>query len=106
MQTPPRPVPQATLANVNLHWATHADVATAPHLQKPQPDKPMRQKGGRALALKTLNSFLNGRASLYRGGISSPISSVEAGSRISPYLAWGVSPTAHREAETAKAHRG
>lgn len=90
MQTPPRPVPQAMLANVNLHWATHADVATAPHLQKPQPDKPMRQKGGRAQALKTLNSFLNGRASLYRGGISSPISSVEAGSRISPYLAWGV----------------
>lgn len=58
--------------------------------KKPQADKPLRQKGGRASALKTLHSFLNGRASQYRGGISSPISSVEAGSRISPYLAWGV----------------
>jgi deoxyribodipyrimidine photo-lyase len=60
------------------------------HIDKPQSDKPLRQKGGRELALKTLHSFLNGRASKYRGGISSPLSSVDAGSRISPYLSWGV----------------
>ncbi len=60
------------------------------YLNKPQMDKPLRQKGGREAAIKTLHSFLNGRASQYRGGISSPLSSAEAGSRISPYLAWGV----------------
>jgi deoxyribodipyrimidine photo-lyase len=84
------PVPTATL--VQLAKPAHAllyDVA-AEHLQKPQPDKAQRQKGGRNHALKMLNSFLNGRASQYRGGISSPISSITAGSRISPYLAWGV----------------
>lgn len=84
------PVPTATLAQIAK--PAHAllyDVA-AVHLQKPQADKAQRQKGGRNHALKMLNSFLNGRASQYRGGISSPISSITAGSRISPYLAWGV----------------
>lgn len=95
MQTPLRALVNANLANLAeikslAIWSSEAEVAAAPHLQKPQPDKPLRQKGGRTQALKTLNSFLNGRASQYRGGISSPISSVEAGSRISPYLAWGV----------------
>ena len=95
MQTPIRELIGAKLANLSeikaqAVWCSEAEVTAAPHLQKPQLDKPLRQKGGRAQALKTLNSFLNGRASMYRGGISSPISSVEAGSRISPYLAWGV----------------
>ncbi len=52
-------------------------------------DKLGRQKGGRAQALNTLNSFLTQRASRYRGGISSPIKASEASSRLSPYLAWG-----------------
>lgn len=52
-------------------------------------DKPQRQLGGRKHGLELLTSFLNGRASRYRGGISSPISAVSAGSRLSPYLAWG-----------------
>lgn len=90
MQSLPYPIANATLAQVQMSWATDADIMQAPHLQKPQPDKPLRQKGGRAPAIKILNSFLNGRASAYRGGISSPITSVDAGSRISPYLAWGV----------------
>ena len=90
MAAPLCPVPVATLAQVEMAWSTAAEPAKAAHLQKPQTDKPMRQKGGRRHAIKTLNSFLNGRASMYRGGISSPLSSVEAGSRISPYLAWGV----------------
>lgn len=84
------PVPNARLAQVKITWCAETEIAQAPHLQKPQADKPLRQKGGRSQAIKLLNSFLNGRASLYRGGISSPLSSVEAGSRISPYLAWGV----------------
>ena len=52
-------------------------------------DKPKRQKGGRVVALETFNSFLDGRAARFRGGISSPLSAVSAGSRLSPYLAYG-----------------
>ena len=52
-------------------------------------DKPKRQKGGRAQALALFNSFLDGRAAKFRGGISSPLSAVTAGSRLSPYLAYG-----------------
>lgn len=52
-------------------------------------DKPKRQHGGRKLALDIFNSFLDGRAAKFRGGISSPLSAVTAGSRLSPYLAYG-----------------
>ena len=90
MSVPQYPKPCATLAQLEMTQFCVANIDHVAHLQKPQADKPLRQKGGRALALKTLNSFLNGRASSYRGGISSPISSAEAGSRISPYLAWGI----------------
>jgi deoxyribodipyrimidine photo-lyase len=90
MSAPLYPLAAATLAQVQDTQIFNANIDDALHLQKPQADKPLRQKGGRHHALKTLNSFLNGRASQYRGGISSPISSVEAGSRISPYLAWGL----------------
>jgi deoxyribodipyrimidine photo-lyase len=50
---------------------------------------PMRQLGGRKLALKTLHSFLTARSMGYRGGISSPISAPDACSRLSPYLTYG-----------------
>ncbi len=60
---------------------------TAPsHLRH---DPPMRQKGGRENALKTLHSFLNARSIGYRGGISSPLSAPDACSRLSAYLAYG-----------------
>ena len=48
-----------------------------------------RQLGGRSRAMDTLHSFLNARALSYRGGISSPLSSPAACSRLSAYLAWG-----------------
>lgn len=54
-----------------------------------QPDKPARQRGGRAQALSILQSFLQDRSARYRGGISSPLSATEACSRLSPYLALG-----------------
>jgi deoxyribodipyrimidine photo-lyase len=63
---------------------------TSQHIQPTQADKPLRQKGGRDEAIKLLHTFLNGRASRYRGGISSPLSSESAGSRLSPYITWGV----------------
>ena len=52
-------------------------------------DKPHRQRGGYNNAIETLTSFLDGRAAKFRGGISSPLSAVSAGSRLSPYLAYG-----------------
>ena len=42
-----------------------------------------RQRGGRSLGLETLHSFLDARALGYRGGISSPLSSPTACSRLS-----------------------
>jgi deoxyribodipyrimidine photo-lyase len=50
---------------------------------------PLRQRGGRSIALKTLHSFLNQRSTWYRGGISSPLSAPDACSRISVYLSYG-----------------
>ena len=50
---------------------------------------PLRQRGGRPLALDTLHSFLHARSLGYRGGISSPRSAPDACSRLSAYLAWG-----------------
>jgi deoxyribodipyrimidine photo-lyase len=50
---------------------------------------PLRQRGGRVLALATLHSFLNARSIGYRGGISSPLSAPDACSRLSAYLAYG-----------------
>ena len=56
------------------------------HLQH---NPPMRQLGGRSLALATLHNFLNARSIGYRGGISSPLSAPDACSRISAYLTYG-----------------
>ena len=56
------------------------------HLQH---NPPLRQRGGRTLALETLHSFLNARSIGYRGGISSPLSAPDACSRLSAYLAFG-----------------
>ena len=55
----------------------------------PPDSAPERQIGGRHAALHTLQSFLNDRSGQYRGGISSPLSAVDACSRLSPYLSWG-----------------
>ncbi len=72
--------------------ALSASVLTLPNTQMVSVqgvDKPRRQKGGRTHALELFNSFLDGRAAKFRGGISSPLSAVTAGSRLSPYLAYG-----------------
>ena len=50
---------------------------------------PLRQHGGRSLALATLRNFLNARSIGYRGGISSPLTAPDACSRISVYLTYG-----------------
>lgn len=53
------------------------------------PDPPARQRGGRKLALQTLEEFLTDRSQQYRGGISSPLSAPTACSRVSAYLSYG-----------------
>ena len=83
MTAPLIPTPTKTLA---------APIITLPHghiTPAKGVDKPKRQRGGRTQGLALFNSFLDGRAAKFRGGISSPLSAVTAGSRLSPYLAYG-----------------
>ena len=67
-------------------WCTPTHMQAPAHLQH---NPPLRQRGGRPLALATLHSFLHARSLGYRGGISSPLSAPDACSRLSAYLAWG-----------------
>lgn len=52
-------------------------------------DRPARAKGGEHHALAMLDSFLRARGEAYARGISSPNTAWSAGSRLSPYLAFG-----------------
>jgi deoxyribodipyrimidine photo-lyase len=93
--------PQATLPALTFTAALAGDAALqAAGLQPFSPARmrapaglphnpAQRQSGGHRLAWDTLHSFLNARALSYRGGISSPLSSPTACSRLSAYLAWG-----------------
>ena len=55
-----------------------------------QPDPcDRRQKGGRAEALKLLDSFLTERGETYRAAMATPVEGETACSRLSPHLAWG-----------------
>lgn len=81
--------PVHQVAHLQFHpssTAAHLDMPAPLHLQH---NPPLRQRGGRSLALSTLESFLNARSLGYRGGISSPLTAPDACSRLSPYLAWG-----------------
>lgn len=46
-------------------------------------------KAGEAVAIETLNDFLNERGDQYLHGLASPVSAPDFSSRLSPYLAWG-----------------
>ena len=78
--------PAAPPEQLNGTWCTPAQMQPPSHLQH---NPPLRQRGGRPLALATLHSFLHARSLGYRGGISSPLSAPDACSRLSAYLAWG-----------------
>lgn len=79
---PPRALPPLAGA-----WPTHiptgAELGLAPD---PCPD---RQRGGRAAAMATLDSFLHRRGRDYRYRMSSPVTAFDASSRLSPHLTWG-----------------
>ncbi|MEL6840733.1 MAG: FAD-binding domain-containing protein [Pseudomonadota bacterium] len=64
---------------------------------------PDRQKGGRAMALSRLGSFLTQRGETYQRDMSSPLTGEVACSRLSPYLAYGC--LSGREAAQAGAAR-
>jgi deoxyribodipyrimidine photo-lyase len=49
----------------------------------------LHQRPGERAAKQCLHSFLFRRGERYSGGISSPMSAAQHGSRLSPYLAWG-----------------
>jgi deoxyribodipyrimidine photo-lyase len=82
-QTPTQPTTGSALGHI---WCNPAHMQAPAHLQH---NPPLRQLGGRPLALATLHSFLHARSLGYRGGISSPLSAPDACSRLSAYLAWG-----------------
>jgi deoxyribodipyrimidine photo-lyase len=73
-------------AHTSPAWCSPSQMQAPAHLQH---NPPLRQRGGRPLALATLHSFLHARSLGYRGGISSPLSAPDACSRLSAYLAWG-----------------
>ena len=71
------------------------------------------QPGGESQALDTLESFLTTRGVDYRKSMSSPVTSWDSCSRLSPYLAWGcisVRSVHHRliarQRELREAHAG
>ncbi len=80
------PVKTPSNSALNSSWCRPLQMQAPEHLQH---NPPLRQRGGRPLALTTLHSFLHGRSLGYRGGISSPLSAPDACSRLSAYLAWG-----------------
>ena len=62
---------------------------TAADLHLPGVDKLNRKRGGRALALTELHTFLQQRGRTYRFDMSSPVTAPESCSRVSAQLAWG-----------------
>ena len=86
MARPITPAPMA-LTGIDGDWPTR--IPTPAELGLSADPCPHRQRGGRALALQTLKSFLTERGRDYRFQMSSPVTAFDASSRLSPHLAWG-----------------
>lgn len=70
-------------ANVDLHaWTWHWPAGWAQRHAE-------MQQGGESSAWQTLNSFFAERGKDYAFRLSSPLTSIDHCSRLSPYLAWG-----------------
>ena len=85
---PPRVRTLEALRDLTAVAASHPLLARA-ELGLPGPRRPEAWRGGEALAHQTLQSFLRQRGVDYRRQMSSPVTSFDACSRLSPYLAWG-----------------
>jgi deoxyribodipyrimidine photo-lyase len=83
----PVTLPLEALTPLGGDWPTH--IPSAKELDLAPDPCPHRQTGGRAEALKTLDSFLNERGREYRYQMSSPVTAFDASSRLSPHLTWG-----------------
>ena len=72
-------------------WQTNSNlIALQPEsFDLSSPGQPLWQEVNEAAAKATLTDFLTSRGLLYRGGISSPNTAFEAGSRLSVHFAWG-----------------
>jgi len=62
---------------------------TAAQLGLPPDPCPQRQRGGRSLGLRLLESFLAERGQAYQRELSSPNTAFGSCSRLSPHLSWG-----------------
>jgi len=81
--TPPPVILPPLAGDWPAHIPTSAELGLAPD------PCPHRQRGGRAAAMTTLDSFLYQRGRDYRYRMSSPVTAFDASSRLSPHLAWG-----------------
>jgi deoxyribodipyrimidine photo-lyase len=70
-------------------WFSTDDLPSPSELGVAASTKDEAQPGGEAAARETLKSFLYARGRTYRSDLSSPITSWDACSRLSPYLAYG-----------------
>ena len=91
VETAPRPAPTRLPAwrptRASAPWPGWSDVSGRPWPDEIRTDllQPVTERDGRA----TLDSFLGARGIEYSGGISSPNSAFDAGSRLSAHIAWG-----------------
>ena len=83
----PVTAPPIALQPIDGDWPTHIPTFSA--LGLAADPCPWRQRGGRAAALATLESFLGERGREYRYQMSSPVTAFDACSRLSPHLTWG-----------------
>ena len=83
----PITLPPLALPPMAGDWPRH--VPTSAELGLAPDPCPHRQRGGRAAAMATLDSFLQRRGRDYRYQMSSPVTAFEASSRLSPHLTWG-----------------
>ncbi len=86
MNAPITPTPTRMSIPVEFNWGRMPE---AEELGLPPTRKQNLQVGGECKANETLESFLKVRGFNYRKGMSSPVTSRESCSRLSPYLAWG-----------------
>ena len=86
MNEPTVAVPIRISIPKNFHWG---QLPKGEELGLASSCKTNLQLGGESKALENLHSFLNVRGVDYRQGMSSPVTSREQCSRLSPYLAWG-----------------
>jgi deoxyribodipyrimidine photo-lyase len=79
------------LAPTSLHGTVQAEpvASLSQNLGNNDVPCPLRQRGGRNLAMRELDSFFARRGRKYTFEMSSPLTAAESCSRLSPYLAMG-----------------